>query len=88
MTLREHYLKWLEARGMWHDQAAQVIKMAEESETLSHTMGGRWDHDSSQYDVNVILIFDIEVATMALAWIDTNLPRAFYRPIFAGIAHA
>jgi hypothetical protein len=81
MTFRQWSEKYCVNRGMFPDQAAAVIA-AVISDPVSAAMADRWNDDTSVYPVQMMAVIALNIDRHALAWIDTNLPHAFFRPMF------
>ena len=82
MTIRQKMKETLEDNGMFPEQAEEVIKLSEQNETLA-SMKGRWDDSTEDYPPSIVTLTWITVKEDALKWIDANMPRAWYRPMFA-----
>ena len=83
MTIREWCEDYCYQRGMFRDQAKAVVDRFA-ADPRGETMRGRWDDDVTGYPKGFAIVMGIAVSSMAVAWIDENLPRAWYRPMFAG----
>jgi hypothetical protein len=81
MTIRKIFEQRLYENGLFQDQAAEVVRRAEEAEG-NEAMRGRWDDDESGYPPQLIPVVWLSVKAAALAWIDENCPGAWFRPLF------
>jgi hypothetical protein len=81
MTFRQLAEQYCVDRGMFPDQAAAVIS-AVISDPGSAAMADRWNEDIAGYPVQMMAVIALNINRHALAWIDANLPHAFFRPMF------
>jgi hypothetical protein len=81
MTFYEYYLQKLIANGMFEDQAQAVMQQVM-IDPANEAMLGRWWESTEGYLPVLLVILWFNVKTNALEWIDTNLPLAWYRPMF------
>jgi len=79
MTIREKMEQMLFEHGMFESQAKEVMDKVEKEEV---EMKGRWDDEETDYPTPMINVAWIAVKHHALEWIDANLPKAWYRPMF------
>ena len=79
MTIKEYLSKALEDRGMFPHQAVEVVAGVVEATT---EMAGRWDDDTEGYPPQMLAVLWYSVDRAALKWIDENLPKAWFRPMF------
>ena len=80
MTFEQWVLAELEANGMFPAQA-QAVLTAYRADPVSTAMD-RWHDRVDDYPVAMRAVIWLGVCQSALAWIDANLPRAWYRPMF------
>jgi hypothetical protein len=82
MTLKEHAIKFLEVRGIilaeWREEIFERVKTAPENEA----MVGRWGDLVENHSALVLNGIENTVCEHAIAWIDENKPRAFFRKLF------
>ncbi len=81
MTFRQALVAEMVSRGMFESQANKVMEIVIADE-VNRDMAGRWDEDASKYPAPLLIVLWLNARETALAWIDQNLPRAFYRPMF------
>jgi hypothetical protein len=81
MTFKESMIKLMVSRGMFESQAKKIM---EEYITSVETnpMMDRWDEDVSGYPENLQVVLWMGVKDYAAGWISTNLPQAWFRPMF------
>ena len=84
MTVRQKFEEMLKERGMSNIQAQMVMDAAiplinESDESYYFT----FDSPSEEYP-NMIyrLLFDGMIKSIALNWIEENVPMAWYKPMF------
>ena len=81
MTIEEKLKKMLFNCGMFEDQASQVIaKFIAESD---ESMNGRWSEPADAYPDALFAALWINLKDTTLAWIDENIPQAWFRSTFA-----
>ncbi len=81
MTFRQALVAEMVSRGMFESQANKVMDLVIADE-INRDMAGRWDEDASEYPAPLLIVLWLNARGTALEWIDQNLPRAFYRPMF------
>jgi hypothetical protein len=81
MTYKKKLTDMLLERGMFKDQAAQVMT-AVIADPANEAMAGRWNDEVDAYPDVILKLAWINTRLHALAWIDTNAPGAWYRPMF------
>jgi hypothetical protein len=69
--------------GMWPDQAEKVFQEIKNDEA-NESMKGRWDDPQWQYPESMTAIVIMITNSAAVKWIDENLPKAWFRPMFTG----
>lgn len=79
MTFQEFAEKFLEERGMFPNQAEQVIQHVKANHP---EMELRWSDNVSGYPPVMQDVIATTLQSEGLAWIDRNLPMAWYRPMF------
>ncbi len=84
MTTREKFTKMLIDNGMFPEQAAEVMEMAiPEIEKVLPSYRITWDRPWTEYPASLYAIIFQDIKKQAMLWIDANLPKAWYRPMFA-----
>lgn len=86
MTIAQWCLKYLEDLGMFPEQAKAVM-----APLLSGTrevpgmleFQNRWEDFTEGYPESFLRVLMLYVDQAATEWIDANVPKAWYRPIFA-----
>jgi hypothetical protein len=81
MTFKETMVKAMTSRGMFPNQAMDVINKYIE-ENKDDSMIGRWNEDVSEYPQNLQAILWMGVKAYAYKWIASNVPEAWFRPMF------
>lgn len=71
----------MEANGMFPSQAAAVMDLFIEDQRTS-SMSSRWYDDPSGYPDMIYHLQWRLLCTYALAYIDANCPKAWFRPVF------
>lgn len=83
MTVREKLESMLISNGMFESQAKEVIDLS--ISKLNDLIQGyriNFDSPSSDYpDIAYVMWFK-EIKPIALKWIDSNIPLAWFRPMF------
>lgn len=83
MTVREKLKDMLIQRGMFEDQAKEVIELSilelnKDADDYKIT----FDASSDVYPDGLYAAMFITIRPIALKWIDDNKPRAWFRPMF------
>lgn len=86
MTIEERCKKHLEECGMFPDQAQAVLDQVTDEDIVQWTQR-RSDDLSGYEDISgsskrVMAVILMALSTPTLRWIDANLPKAWYRPMF------
>lgn len=81
MTLREWAIKNLVDKGLFEDQAMEIMKFAKFHPALEEVQS-RWDDDISGYQESLLEAIWEPIRHMALEWIKVYKPTAWYRPLF------
>lgn len=81
MTFEEKLLELLQELGMFSNQAEEVLEMVKKDKA-NESMDGRWADDISDYPDTIIKILWFGAKYTALAYIDENCPKAWFRPMF------
>ena len=82
MTLKESVLEFLVSNGMFPEQAEQVFDLVK-SAPENDAMLARWNDQQDAYPDVIMKMALLSAKEKAVEWIDENLPRAWYRPMFA-----
>jgi len=80
-SLETKLSKMLEENGMFPNDAKAVVeamKAAPENETMKERWGDSWQ----DYPSAILSLAWLSAKEYALKWIDTNHPKAWYRPMF------
>lgn len=83
MTIEDKIREMLESRGLFGSQASQVIEKAKGDKVLE-PMKVRWGDHVESYPPSFLPVLWLCVKANALEWIEDNLPRAWFRPMFEG----
>lgn len=84
MTVRQKFEEMLKERGMSNIQAQMVMDVAiplinESDESYKLT----FDSPSEEYPNTIYrMLFDGTIKSIALNWIEENVPMAWYKPMF------
>ncbi len=80
-TTKQKCLKMLTNRGMFENQAEQVLERAlPEIEIGNYEI--TWNRPASEYPEPLYAVINVILNKVALEWIDENLPEAWFRPFF------
>jgi hypothetical protein len=79
-TIRQWAERYLYERGMFPDQAKAVVDTVEAD---NEPMKGRWNDATDHYPPHLLAVLTFTIDAAAVEWIDANLPRAWYRAVFA-----
>ena len=83
MNVKEKLKETLVSRGMFPEQADEVLKQAiPVLDRLDPNYVITWDAKSDEYPDSVYKTWMVSLKREALKWIDKNLPLAWYRPMF------
>ncbi len=84
MTTKEKFIDMLVNNGMFPEQAKEVMKIAiPEIDKVVPEYRITWDRPWTEYPVSMYAVVFQDVKKHAVTWIDKNLPKAWYRPMFA-----
>jgi hypothetical protein len=81
VTFKETLIKHLTDNGMFPDQANAVFDQY--SNDAGKPMAGRWNKPTASEPNTVLAVLILSINDEAVRWIDENLPKAWYRPMFA-----
>jgi hypothetical protein len=81
MTIESKLTKMLIDRGMFPEQAAEVIA-AVKADKANEEISIRFSDDEEGYPLQLMAAMWETTRQHALEWIDANLPRAWFRPLF------
>lgn len=81
MTFEQKALEMLESNGMFPDQARAVLAMMK-TDPANEVIKERWGHDIAGYGDIMINVLWANAKYNALRYIDENIPRAWFRPLF------
>jgi hypothetical protein len=83
MTTREWLKNELTRRAMSPEQAEEVLKIAiPRIETLVPDYQITWDRSWDEYPPQIYTNMWGTTRPIALEWIDSNIPKAWFRPMF------
>lgn len=83
MTLKQYLNNYLYNNGMFEDMAEQVVERVI-SDPANESMLGRWDDHTEGYPPEFLVVLRMSANLHAVKWIDENLPKAWFRSVFAG----
>jgi hypothetical protein len=75
MTIRQKMIQKLHLRGMWEDDAAQLVAQVEEH---LKSMRGRWEEDCEGYPAVLLAAVWMDVRTLAKKWIAEERPQVSF----------
>lgn len=78
MNFKDKMTQALINRGIFDDEAAEVVRLAMDHESLAD-MKQRWMEDTGNYPKMMVSIVWISVQAIALDYIDNNCPKAWFR---------
>ena len=81
MTIHEFVVKHLTDNGMFPDQASAVFA-AVETDKANESMAQRWNDQVEDYPKPLFAVILLVVNRKALDWIESNLPQAWFKPMF------
>jgi len=81
VTFDQLVLSDLESNGMFADQAAAVLAQMK-ADPSNEPMEGRWQEDVAGYPPAMAKMSIFVARRAALAWIEENEPRAWFKPMF------
>ena len=81
MTFREAMIQEMTKRGMFLQQAEQVIDK-EIAENKNESMEGRWFENIHAYPEGLVNVVWVGVKQSAYEWIEENAPMAWFKPMF------
>ena len=83
MTVCEKLVSMLVGDGMFEEQAKEVIELAKP--VLNQMAGGydiKYEQPEDNYPAILYPIWYMSVKPVALEWIKSNKPNAWFRPMF------
>ena len=81
MTFREWAVEYCYKRGMFRNQATEVVESMIAGPS-NGAMEHRWGDRIEDYPPLMQEVLAIELNSCAVRWMDANLPRAWYRGMF------
>jgi hypothetical protein len=84
MTFQDFAHEHLFNNGMFENDVQKVIEAAKEDDVLKDTMAGRWHDNMDDYPISMQSVFVVSLNNVVTKYIDENMPKAWFRPIFAG----
>lgn len=84
-TIRDFCVQYCTQRGMFDSQAEAVVEQMMADPALE-SMAGRWDDRVSDYPQPMLAVLVMSLRSNAVSWIEENLPKAWYKPMFDGTA--
>ncbi len=82
MTCKQTFTKHLTQHGMFESQAQKVFEQYI-TKTSNNDQDSRWwDDPITDYPPSIHAIIIMAANREAMTWIDQELPKAWYRPIF------
>ena len=81
MSFSTNLKKYLTDKGMFDTQADQVIEQFK-SDPQNESMAGRWDDSENDYPIQMTVDLIACLNRFTLAWIEENLPQAWFKLMF------
>lgn len=81
MTIREWAERYCVERGMFPEQANQVVDRVVADPDLK-TLQTRWNEDVTGYPLSIRAGLALHLDRHAGAWIEEHLPQAWFKPFF------
>ena len=81
MNIKDDLKKFLCDNGLFEDMADQVMESII-GDPANEAMQGRWEESIEFYPSQLIEVLRDSAKYHALRWIDSNLPKAWFRPMF------
>jgi len=83
MTTRQKFEQMLFECGLFENQAKAIMdKAIPMLDALTPDYRITWDRPASEYPEHFFTVGFLTVKTAALAWIDENIPKAWFRAMF------
>lgn len=85
MTTKEKLIQMCVDRGMSQQQAKEVVDNAVPD--MNKEAGNyriTWNRPANEYPDVMYSTWFVTVARHAVEWIETNMPQAWFRPMFGG----
>ena len=80
-TLEDFIFSRLVDKGMWEKDATSVLETMKKDESQV-ALADRWTDFVEDYSKEFLTAISLTAESFALAWIDANLPKAWYRRNF------
>ena len=80
-TIKDWVVNYCFERGMFEDQALAVFEAVKAS-PANEAMEGRWNDPVDGYHQAILNVLALSVKQEAVTWIEKNLPKAWYKPMF------
>ncbi len=81
MTLEQRLKEMMVERGMFEEQADEVMACVKDDE-CNKSMQSRWKDEASGYPPAMIKVLWIFTKEAALDYIEKNLPQAWFKSMF------
>lgn len=81
MTFEQAMIKEMTSRGMFPEQAEEIISLYIE-QNRAPQMQDIWYRSVDKYPREVLVVLWLDVKDFAAEWIRDNLPMAWFRPMF------
>jgi len=86
MTIEKKITEWLAQQGMFPQQADAVLEILKAEDVADGgAMKDRWNDESDGYPPQLLPVLIPSARRAGLAWIDANLPKAWFRSLFVEI---
>lgn len=83
MTVHEKLISMLVSQGMFEEQAKEVMELAKPKLiALADGYDIKFESPENNYPAIIYPIWFMTIRRVALEWIKTNKPQAWYRPMF------
>jgi hypothetical protein len=81
MTIEDKIKEMLVEHGMFENDATVVVGRMK-ADGVHKSMAHRWNDDIEGYPLPLLAALWVEAKRTALKYIDTNCPKASFRPMF------
>ena len=81
MTIEEAVKKYIVDKGVFPEEADQILVLVK-ADLANEAMKDRWNDHIEDYSKQALNVLYVSVDFSALAWIDKNCPKAWYRLCF------
>lgn len=80
MTFKQWMESYCVGMGMFREQAEPVVQKI--TSAPDNPMAGRWNESIHEYPATIRALLVLQINQAATAWIEENLPNAWFKPLF------